>query len=191
MSRTPQHPLPIASLQALIAATAIMLLASAFPAMAEVQCGASVVKAPDGTSLTVLFDDLVVSTSTPNRACVVSAPLNLPAGYSIGVYRIDYRGYAHLAKKASATLSVNYALGPKSNGRQFKRSVRGMTDDDFLFTETIGAGQMKRVGCGNAAQLDVRIDLSVVGGPEALAALDSSDGAAKHGIVFQLDLKKC
>jgi hypothetical protein len=156
-------------------------------------CSASTISSPDGTSLTILFDDLTVAADDqPTRSCAVSAPLNLPEGYSLGVYKVDYRGFAHLAKKEDATLVVDYNLGPKANGRQFKRSVRGAIDDDFSFTENIGSGQMKRVGCGSTAVLRVEVGLSLNAGTgEALVALDSSDGTTKHGLVYHLNLKKC
>jgi hypothetical protein len=110
---------------------------------------------------------------------------------SLGVYRVDYRGFASLAKKDVATLLVGYQLGPKGNGRTFKRSVRGATDTDFTFTENIGAGLMKRVGCGVDARLRGEVTLSLKGSGEALATLDSGDGAAKRGLVYRFNLKKC
>ena len=186
---------PLAAL-ALVSASALALIsASAFvaPVNAEEACSTTVISSPDGSALTILFDDLsVVAGDQQTRACSVSALLNLPEGYSLGVYRVDYRGYAHLAKKENATLVVDYNLGPKANGRQFKRTVKGAIDDDFSFTENIGAGQMKRVGCGSAAVLNVDVALSLDATTgEALATMDSSDGAVKHGLVYHLDLKKC
>lgn len=160
--------------------------------LAEEPCPATVVSAPDGSALTILFDDLSITADGKQRTCSVSAPLNLPEGFSLGVYRVDYRGYAHLAKKENATLTVDYNLGPRANGRKFKRAVKGLLDDDFSFTENIGAGQMKRVGCGANAVLQVDVTLSLqADGGEALATMDSSDGATKHGLVYHFDLQKC
>jgi hypothetical protein len=173
----------------------VFILANAVvgSAVGAEQCSASAVSSPDGTSLTILFDDLsAAADGQPTRTCAVSAPLNLPEGYSLGVYRVDYRGFAHLAKKETATLVVDYNLGPRANGRQFKRTVRGAIDDDFSFTENIGAGQMKRVGCGSTAVLSVDVGLSLdAGAGESLVALDTSDGTTKHGLVYHLNLKKC
>lgn len=175
-------------------AAMVLLLAGAWaaPAIAGETCSPTVVTAPDGSALTILLDDLSVAAPSQTKTCTVSAPLNLPEGYSLGVYRVDYRGYAHLAKKENATLVVDYNLGPRGNGRTFKRTVKGAVDDDFAFTENIGAGQMKRIGCGSNAVLNVKVVLSMkAGAGDALAVMDSSDGAAKHGLVFHLNLKKC
>lgn len=156
-------------------------------------CSMSSVTAPDGSALTILFDNMQANAGRPSMICSTVAPLNLPAGYSLGVYRVDYRGFAELAKGQIAELSVDYDLGPKGNGRHFTRKVRGPNSGDFSFTENIGAGQMKRVGCGSDASLGVTVALNLSGAAstDAEVDLDSSDGASRHGLVFHLDLKKC
>jgi hypothetical protein len=172
---------------------AFMGLAAMAPAPAHAAaCEADYVLAPDNSALSILFTDLTVEGSGATSAqCTIDVPLELPEGMSLGVYRVDYRGFASLAKKDVVTLQVDYELGPKGNGRNFKRSVRGATEDDFAFTENIGAGLMKRVGCGVDAHLRGSVSLSLKGGAEALATLDSGDGASKRGLVYRFNLKKC
>ena len=161
-----------------------------------------VTMSPDGTSLSILFDQFTLSSSgisgrgNLRKICRLSAPLNLPTNYSIGVYKVDYRGFAKLVAKQEANLDVQYFLGPHDNehGRVFKRKIKGPHEGDFLFTETIGAGQMKRVGCGTAAVLNVGITLGLEGvlpADEAMAALDTTDAASRGALVYHLDLKKC
>jgi len=162
----------------------------------------SIVTSPDGTTLSILFDQFTVESGgtsvsgKPRKVCRISSPLNLPANYSIGVYKVDYRGFAKLAAKQGAQLDVQYFLGPHDNehGRVFKRKIKGPHESDYLFTETIGAGQMKRVGCGTAAVLDVGITLGLDGDQragEAMASLDTSDAAPGGALVYHLNLKKC
>lgn len=186
---------------------ACALLAS-LPAWAQETNGCpegsySIVMSPDGTSLSILFDKFtlesrgIAGSTKPKKVCRISAPLNLPANQSIGVYKVDYRGFAKLVKKQETDLEVQYFLGPHNNdrGRVFKRKVKGPHEGDYLFTETIGAGQMKRVGCGTAAVLNVGITLSLDGAlqaGEAMSSLDTTDAAVRGGaLVYHLDLKKC
>ena len=168
----------------------------------EANCGGgsySVQNSPDGTSISVLFDNFTASgaqamAGSAHTNCVVQIPLNLPAGYSLGVFRMDYRGFAHLDVGQSALLSVDYGVGRQGRGRNFHRGVRGGYDGDFTFSENLGAGLMKRAGCGEAAALNMTasLDLRSNGGSqEALVTLDSVDGAARGGVVFRVDLKKC
>lgn len=156
----------------------------------------SVVNSPDGTSLTILFDSFSLTSgggTSQSKQCSLRVPLNLPEGYSLGVYRVDYRGFAYLQPKQTSELTVDYNLGPRANGRHFSRKTRGAFDGEFLFTENIGAGLMKRVGCGEDAVLDVTVKLALVGdGPgEAMTALDSADGAARGGLIYYFDTRKC
>lgn len=177
-----------------MAALATVAFAWAAPQAAAqaAECEAEYVLAPDNSALSILFSNLTVEGRDMAVECSIDVPLTLPAGMSLGVYRVDYRGFANLPKKGSATLEVDYELGPKGNGRQFKRSVRGETSEEFTFTENIGAGLMKRVGCGVDARLRGRVALALVGGnDEALVTLDSGDGASRRGLVYRFDLKKC
>ncbi len=185
---------------------ACALLAS-LPAWAQETNGCpegsyKVVMSPDGTSLSILFDKFTLDSSSvtgsakPRKVCRISAPLNLPANQSIGVYKVDYRGFAKLVKKQETDLEVQYFLGPHNNdrGRVFKRKVKGPHEGDYLFTETIGAGQMKRVGCGTAAVLNLAITLSLDGAlpaGEAMSTLDTTDAASRGALVYHFDLKKC
>jgi hypothetical protein len=166
---------------------------------------------PAGSYSIILFDKFTLESSgttgsgstgsgstgsvKPRKVCRISAPLNLPTNQSIGVYKVDYRGFAKLVKKQETDLEVQYFLGPQGNdrGRVFKRKVKGPYEGDYVFTETIGAGQMKRVGCGTAAVLNVGITLALDGDlrtGEPMASLDTTD-AARGALVYHLDLKPC
>jgi len=162
----------------------------------------SIVLSPDGAALSLLFDQFTIESGRiagseiQRKVCRISSPLNLPANHSIGVYKVDYRGFAKLGAKQQAELDVQYFLGPRDNehGRVFKRKIKGPKEGDYLFSETIGAGQMKRAGCGAAALLDVGITLSLDAKrqiDQAMASLDTTDAAPLGALVFHLNLKKC
>ena len=162
----------------------------------------AVVLSPDGATLSVLFDQFTLQTTASTtetqqrKFCRFSVPLSLPARQSIGVYKVDYRGFSRLAARQGAELDVQYFLGPRNNahGRVFKRKVRGPQEGDYLFSETIGAGQMKRMGCGVSAVLDVAITLSLNGdvrAGDAMVSLDTTDAASRGALVYHLDLKPC
>ncbi len=171
-------------------------------AVTQADCGGgsySVVNAPDGSSVSVLFDNFTArgngnGAGSVRTKCAVRIPLNLPPGYSLGVFRMDYRGFAHLDSGQSARLSVDFGVGRQGRGRSFQRGLRGAYDGDFVFGENVGGGLMKRAGCGEDAALNLAatLDLSPNGGSrDALMTLDSADGASRRGVVFHVDLKRC
>ncbi len=159
----------------------------------------SVVTSPDGSALSVLFDKFTVSGTEANggfarMTCALEIPLHLPEGYSLGVYQVDYRGFAHLEAKQRGELQVDYGTGRGNRGRRFHRDVKGVYDGDFTFNEDLRGGILKRMGCGDAAILNFAATLTLVskrGASEGTMALDSVDGAPAGGLVFGLDLKKC
>ncbi len=168
----------------------------------QADCGGgsySVVNSPDGTSVSVLFDNFTAQgtqavTGFVRVNCAVRIPLNLPPGYSLGVFRMDYRGFARLDARQSAQLSVDYGVGRQGRGRNFRRGLKGAFEGDFNFFENIGPGLMKRAGCGEDAALNLTatLDLRANGGSqEAIVTLDSIDGSAAGGVSFYVDLKKC
>ncbi|MBX7247414.1 MAG: DUF4360 domain-containing protein [Caulobacteraceae bacterium] len=156
----------------------------------------NVTVSPDGTALSILFDDFVVHGGQEiAKRCTLSIPLNLPEGYSLGVYQVDYRGYAHLAEREAALFTVDYVVGPRGNGRGTRHRLRGPTDDSFTLTDTLRPGILRRIGCGEAAKIDFNAVLGFrrgEGSSEALLSLDSADGTrAPGGVTFKFDLKPC
>lgn len=157
----------------------------------------SVVNSPDGGTLSILFDNFSVTSDqggVERRYCNIQVPLNLPEGYTLGVYRVDYRGFARLFSGQRFELGVDYALGHRDNSRRYHRGIRGAYEGEFVFTENIGAGIMKRVGCGVPAVLNIAATLELQSNrkpEEAMAALDSVDGAPRGGLVYHFNFRKC
>jgi len=161
----------------------------------------TIVTAPDGGAISVLFDKFAVNGTQANSGfarmtCGMEIPLHLPAGFSLGVYQLDYRGFAHLEDKQRGELSVNYGTGSgeHNRGRRFHRDVHGVYDGDFVFNERLKGGFVKRMGCGDEAVLNFAATLTLTskrGSKAGSMALDSVDGAPQGGLTFGLDLKKC
>ena len=171
------------------------------PAVAGQGCGGvtyDVVVSPDGSTLSVLFDNMSVSGAPgggfARTVCNLQVPLNLPEGYSLGVYKVDYRGFARLPARQVAELTIDYGMGAATGGRRFRRNINGPMEDDYLFSETLVAGLMGRFGCGSKAMLTLNaaltLDSSRATG-ESLVTLDSLDGAPQGAVIFHLDRKRC
>ena len=159
----------------------------------------STVSVSENGTLSILFDNFSISTpagpqkAVERRSCNVQVPLSLPQGYSLGVYEVDYRGFAHLADKQHMELSVNYSVGRRNGGRGFRRQIRGAYEGEFTYSEALRPGILKRIGCGEEAVLNIAATLELKTSKqtsEAMVVLDSIDGAPS-GLVYRFDLKKC
>ena len=159
----------------------------------------STVNVFDGGSLSILFDNFSITApagadrGVERRFCSLQVSLNLPQGYSLGVYEVDYRGFARLSQKQQAELNVDYTVGRKNKGRGFRRRIRGAYEGEFVFSEPLAPGILKRVGCGDAAVLNIAamLELKSKSPEEAMVVLDSIDGASPAGLIYHFDLKKC
>jgi hypothetical protein len=159
----------------------------------------NIVTSPDGSTVSVLFDNFTVSTGVSGlvrKTCAMEIPLQLPAGYSLGVYQLDYRGFAHLEDRQRGELQVNYGTGAgeRNRGRRFRRDLRGAYEGDFTFNERLKGGVLRRMGCGGSQVLNFAATLTLAskGGPsEGRMTLDTVDGAPEGGLVFGLNLKRC
>jgi len=129
----------------------------------------SIINSPDGRAASVLFDDFSVTagggSGNARSICNLQVPVKLPAG-AVGVYKVDYRGFAFLSTKQSSELIVKHALGSD------RSAFDGPFDGDINFTDTIGGGLSGTLDSEVILQLKSAANLD-----EALALLDSIDVA--------------
>ncbi|MEQ1756204.1 MAG: DUF4360 domain-containing protein [Micropepsaceae bacterium] len=160
----------------------------------------STVSVSESGTLSILFDTFSITRSSgtektvERRSCNIQVSLNLPQGYSLGVYEVDYRGFTHLSDKQQAELNVDYSVGRRNAGRGFRRRIRGAYEGEFLFSEPLRPGLLKRIGCGEDAVLNIAATLELKAGkqtPDAMVVLDSIDGTVPSGLVYRFDIRKC
>jgi hypothetical protein len=160
---------------------------------------AETVWSEENATLTVLFSRFVVEaggatgSGAMRGACDLALPIDVPAGYQLGVYKIDYRGFVSLPKKGAADLSVDLSVG-SGKIAPFHRHLPWTQSGEFTLTDTIGAGQMKWTGCGERVTLQLHSELSVQSNAQneqALASLDSADGTRKGAIRYRVQWRKC
>lgn len=192
---------------------AALLLSSASPVVAqsrpgraapvaETACPAgaySVVTAPDGTSVTVIFNDFSARTGeaggSARTRCRIQVPLAMAAGRSVGLTSVDYRGYAMLGRRQAAELDVAYEFGRGNRAPHFHRRIQGAQDSDFAFTDRLPPGQLRRVGCEGATPvLSIDAALALSGNGQtgaALVALDSADQTSGGALRYRFDIRPC
>lgn len=160
----------------------------------------SAVTSPDGIAISILFDNFSITAPAgadrgiERRTCNVAVELDIPQDHSLGVYRVDYRGFARLSAGQRSDLNVEYSVGSFDKRRRHRGKLKGEYDGEFIFTEKIGRGLMKRLGCGGDTVLNVAasLELQTRREPaESMIALDSIDGASENGLIYHFDLRRC
>lgn len=159
----------------------------------------SVISAPDGTSVTVLFNDFSAETdggeASARTRCRIEIPLAAPAGRSIGLTSVDYRGFAMLARRQSAEIDVRYEFGRGNRAAPFHRRLQGLHEGDFAFTDRLPPGQLRRLGCDGSTPvlaIDAALSLTSAGhGGAAMVAMDSADLTSGGALRYRFDVRPC
>lgn len=163
----------------------------------------SIIRSPDGSSVSILFNDFQLAAEAGGPAmqrarCRIEAPLALPSGYGAGLTSIDYRGFALLGQRQSAEIAVDYEVGAGNRGPRFQRRLQGQYESDFAFTDRLPPGRLRQAGCGaNQATspatlvIDAALTLSTAGQPgSAMISLDSADQASR-ALTYRFDVRPC
>src|SRR5690606_26787237 len=83
-----------------------------------------------GTQLTVKFSRYQVAAGGSSgktfdrKACSLSIPVTVPAGYSVAVVAVDFSGYTNLPSGSSATFRLEEFLAG-GQGPVFSREIKG------------------------------------------------------------------
>ena len=188
--------------KALAAIAAIALLASPVQAASVSlgKIGAGGTGCPSGTvtgkispsSLELRFRSFKASAggarSFDRKACGLAIPVHVPAGLSIAIVGVKYRGRNSLPAGATSTLSTEifYAGG---TGPVIKRTFKGPASGTF--TSTVTASSTAWSACG--ADLNLRINSSIkvetTAGRSASMSVLSQDVAS--ALVYLIKVKRC
>jgi len=163
-------------------------------------CPAGTVSAtlsPDQKELSLIFDQFVAEAgqssgkSIDRKSCNLAIPVHVPQGFSVSIIDVDYRGFVSLPSQARATLTASYFFAGQ-RGPTFSRNFVGRTDQDYLFTNTLGVAALVWSRCGDDVNLRINSSMLVRTNSrreDALATVDSVDLSA--GIIYKLQWRRC
>jgi hypothetical protein len=158
---------------------------------------ASATLSPDGTSLSIIFDQFLTEAGPASgrtldrKSCNIAVPVHVPNGYSISVLAVDYRGYVGLPSSASARLQAEYFFAGM-RGPRFSQDFVGRTDREYTFSNELGVEALVWSPCG--ADVNLRVNASMMvrntnRSLDALATVDSADISA--GLVYHIQMRQC
>jgi hypothetical protein len=147
-----------------------------------------------GTQLTVKFSRYQVAAggstgkTFDRKACSLSIPVTVPAGYSVAVVAVDFAGYTNLPSGASATFKLEQFM-PGGQGPVFSREIKGSKKGKFTASSQAVATVWS--ACGTSATMRTNTSLMVrtSGGKAASASIRSQD--VSTAIVYRLKYRSC
>lgn len=153
---------------------------------------------PDGSAISVLFSDFVVTAGSDkqrdSKGCTIDIPVTIPEGFRLSVAQFDYRGFQQIPAGARANLAVRYAFMQHGAGHLHEHPFTGPKSMNYLVTDKIERSVRHRTSC-QARQATLRltpqIDLRTNANREqTMLTLDSAD-ANGFGIKYVLELEPC
>lgn len=151
----------------------------------------------DAQLLSLLFDNYAVEAGgnagkkQDKKSCTVEIPIEVPQGYSVAVFKIDYRGFNSLPAGAESQFTVDHHFGGRLGPREVT-SFRGPLESDFITRSQMQSNELAWSACGKSHSLRAKSTLKVqtnAAREETLSVIDSAD--AQAGLTYHLQWRRC
>ena len=160
---------------------------------------AAVATSSDNTAFTVTYSDYVAQVGQGadptdlRKNCQLALRIHIPQGFTYAIAQADYRGFAHLARGASATQQASYYIQGTSPTTRSSHPIDGPYSENWQFTDRTEMAELVFAPCGEERNLNVNTELRVNAGTSGAASsfvtMDSTDGAASTKYHFHW--KRC
>lgn len=162
----------------------------------------SVTLSPDESAVSLIFDKYRVEAGGGGRGglndmkkCDFLVPMDVPAGWSLTVNRVDYRGFNSLPEGGTSEFRSVFGISAGRGQRtstELRQPFVGPLDSDFLLSQT--ASDTIYSACGESIQLTLRTQLRIqtnAAREQAMATVDSADLNSERQTVYYLTWKQC
>lgn len=158
---------------------------------------ASVSVSPDNSAISILFDQFITEAGNTTgrrldrKSCNLSVPVQVPNGYSVAVFQVDYRGYNAVPRGGYNRFESEYfwagARGPK-----ITRQFNGPINDSYTLTDDLVARTVVWTPCGASVNLRVNASMLSMSNSrmeQTLGTVDSID--LSSGLVYHIRFQRC
>jgi len=150
---------------------------------------AAVAVAPDNTAFTVTYSTYLAQVGVGSKPtdfrknCQLNVLVHVPQGFTYGVARADYRGFASLARGATAMQRASYYFQGTPNTDIRTHNFSGAYEDNWQTSDETDVAAIELHPCGAMRTLNINTELRVSAGSSnpatttSFLAMDSTDGA--------------
>jgi hypothetical protein len=159
--------------------------------------GSATVSQPSNSAFTVRYSQFVAASgggSSPidfRKNCQLDTLVGIPAGWTVGVGEVDYRGYANLGKGAHGMIGAFYYFAGQPGINQQNHQILGPTNRYYAFNDK--ATVVTYAPCATSVGLNINTQLlSFVGSDQAyLNQITMDSTKVSLGTVYHLAFKRC
>jgi len=158
---------------------------------------ASASVSPDGSAVSILFDQYIAEAGNTTgrridrKSCNFAVPIQVPQGYSVAVFQVDYRGFNAIPSGAYNRFDVEY-FWAGARGPRMSRIFNGPTSSAFSVTDRLQAQTLVWTPCGESVNLRVNSSMMAQSNSrmdQTMGIVDSAD--ITSGLVYHLQWRRC
>lgn len=158
---------------------------------------ASITLSPSEDALSILFDSFIVEAGGvtgrmfDRKSCNITIPVQVPQGYSLAIFTVDYRGFNGAPAGGMTRLSSEY-FWAGVRGPRVTRTMAGGAPQNFTVTDQLLASTLVWTPCGASVNLRVNTDMFVQSNrryDQAMSSVDSVD--LTSGLIYHFQWRRC
>lgn len=159
---------------------------------------ASATLTPDGSILSVLFDQLFAEAGNTTgrridrKNCSLRIPVNVANGYQVALLAFDYRGFAAVPNGGTAVLDASYAYIGQPYPVRFSKTFRGGYNSNYSVKNELISTTLTWSPCGRQIMLEANVSARATAPSnmqQTMIAVDSVDVQA--GILYSVQFRRC
>lgn len=158
---------------------------------------ASATVSPDGSAVSILFDQYIAEAGNTTgrridrKTCNLAVPIQVPQGYSVAIFKVDYRGFNAVPAGGYNRFDVEY-FWAGARGPRMSRVFTGPQNSGYNLTDELIATTLVWSACG--AQTNLRINSSMMAQAnnrmdQTIGTVDSAD--ISSGVIYHLQWRRC
>jgi Domain of unknown function (DUF4360) len=159
--------------------------------------GSATVSRPSNSTFTVRYSRFVASSgggSSPidfRKNCQLDTLVGIPAGWTVGVGEVDYRGYAHLGKGARGMIGAYYYFAGQTGTSTQSHQILGPTNRYYAFNDK--AAVLAYAPCATSVGLNINTQLLSFAGSDRsyLNQITMDSTKVSLGTVYHLVFQRC
>ena len=159
--------------------------------------GSAAVHRLSGTGFTVTYNRYIADAGGGARPidfrknCQLDTLVGIPAGWTVGIGEVDYRGYAHLGKGARGVIGASYYIAGQAGSTTQRHQIMGPTNRNYAFNDK--ATVVTWAPCTTSVGLNINTELrsSVGSDPSYRNLLTMDSTKVSLGTVYHLAFRRC
>lgn len=159
---------------------------------------ASVTLSPAEDAISILFDQFVAEAGyttgrrVDRKSCNLSIPVKVPQGYSVSVFKTDYRGFNLIPDFGAYNRLDTEYFWAGIRGPRYSKVYSGPTNENYTQSNGILVSAMIWSPCG--ASVTLRVNSSIMSQSnnrmeETMMTVDSQD--ITSGFIYHIQWRQC